>query len=183
MHGPRGLTVGISGALGSGKSTLASALARALDGRAVSFGSYVAHLADPAGGVTPRTVLQDLGEELVRTDPTAFVTDFLAWAGVDAGQPLIVDGVRHVSVDRELRRWASLSGRPYVAVSVSATPLQRAARRADGDLEVLAILDGHPVELEAESLSAEADVAAPSGWDIGSVVGGIQAVTGREPGR
>lgn len=183
MHGPRGLTVGISGALGSGKSTLASALAEALDGRAVSFGSYVAHLADPTGGITPRRVLQDLGEDLVRTDPTAFVNGFLAWAGVEVGRPLIVDGVRHLSVDHELRHWATLSGRPYVAVSVSATPLQRAARRTDGDLEALAILDRHPVELEAASLSNEADVAAPPDWDLGSVVDRIQAISEREVGK
>ena len=148
MPGDRGLTVGLSGSVGSGKSTLARELAQRLGGVVSGFGDYVRHLAAAAGEEPSRPVLQRIGQERVRADPSAFVRDFLAWASPPGDLPLVVDGVRHASIDSELRAWSREQGRDYALVLVDASLRVRAERRHDGDETATRDIDSHPVEAE-----------------------------------
>ncbi len=180
MPGTERLTLALSGSAGSGKSTLAAALSGALGGGTASFGRYVAHLAGLDHVPADRRTLQDFGERTVRADAAAFVRGFVAWSDAGGNDTFIVDGVRHVAVDDELRRWSAEVGRAYVLVHVAADPDLRAARRTKGDSDALASIDAHPVEGAAEtSLPIRADVRASTGWLIDSVVADVLAAAGR----
>lgn len=105
-----GLVLAISGALGSGKSNLTRALHDRLHWRRVSFGDQVRKVAEDASkDRNDRSILQQLGQFLVLTDPQQFVRDVLD-QGLAQPNPnstaenLIVDGVRHVEILLELRK-------------------------------------------------------------------------------
>lgn len=153
MPQPIELIVGIAGNSGSGKSTLAKALGLALGGETASFGDFIRHIALVEGRSLRREDLQEIGQALVERDPEEFVASFLKWRNPDPSKPLVLDGVRHLSVDGVIRVWANSQGRRYVSVLVSAPLHVRAARRANGDSSQLAKADLHPVEREAAQLS------------------------------
>lgn len=95
--------LGFSGRIASGKSTLSAAVADALGVPRVSFGDYVRHLADYMGlDADERSVLQDIGRLLVG-HPRQFCAKVLAQADYQAGQPLVVDGIRHMEIAEEIR--------------------------------------------------------------------------------
>lgn len=149
MSQPIELIVGIAGNSGSGKSTLASALAIALDGETASFGDFIRHIASVGARSLRREDLQEIGQALVERDPGEFVASFLSWRNPDLSKPLIIDGVRHLSVDEAIRVWANSRGARYASILVSAPVQIRADRRANGDVSQLANADLHPVEREA----------------------------------
>lgn len=156
MLNNRPLIIGLSGQLGSGKSTLAESLAEALSGQKAAFGDYVRDLAKLSGASVERASLQKIGEAAVRRDPVAFVHAFLTWADPKLDCPFIIDGVRHIDIDKALRVWATGEGADYLAILVVASDHVRADRRTDGVLTTLTELDAHPVE--RESVTALPDV-------------------------
>jgi hypothetical protein len=171
VHGPRRLTIALSGATGSGKSTLAAALVDSMGGGRASFGRYTALLAGMAYLNADRRALQDAGELAVRADPAGFVAGYLAWSEAAALDVFVADGVRHATVDRELRLWSAVEGRGYALVHLEADPGLRADRRTDGDGDAMAIIDAHPVERDAAAaLPLAADVVVRPGWDVKVVV-------------
>jgi dephospho-CoA kinase len=98
------MIVTLAGPIGSGKSTLARAIAGALGAPSAGFGNYVRSLAaDRDLDVERRQVLQDLGHELVQADARAFLDGALAWSGHAPGQPLLLDGLRHITILDALR--------------------------------------------------------------------------------
>ena len=95
--------LGFSGRIASGKSTLSAAVADALGVPRVSFGDYVRHLTDYMGlDANERTVLQDIGRRLAG-HPREFCAKVLAQASYQVGQPLVVDGIRHMEIAEEIR--------------------------------------------------------------------------------
>lgn len=158
MPGAREITIALSGGLGSGKSTTAAELAQRLGGTVASFGDFVRHLATQLGEPTDRPTLQRIGHERVEADANAFVVAFLSWASPPADQILIIDGVRHVSVDAALRSRASAVGEEYFLIVIQTTTQLRADRRHDGNERIHIEVENHPVEREAiEQLPAVAD--------------------------
>ena len=159
MPGTRRLTIALAGGAGSGKSTIARELAARLDGAVSSFGDYVRHLAAEQGEPVERSTLQRIGQGHVEADARAFVLAFLDWTSPTGDQPLIVDGVRHASVDDALRAWAVASNRDYVLILLDTSVHERAGRRHDGDEREIRKIDDHPVEREtADTLPGIADL-------------------------
>ncbi len=183
MSGAGQLIVGLSGQAGSGKSTLARFLADRLDGETASFGDFVRYLASVQGASAERRSLQEIGESAVRGDADAFVADFIAWATPSPGRAFIVDGIRHIVIDKAMRAWAAAAGRNYVAVVVIATDEARADRRTMGDRAALAMLDAHPVEQESvTALPTVADLVVRENWDGDAVLTSILEVASRQRG-
>ena len=165
MPFPAKLIIAVSGQPGAGKSTLARQLADLAGGRTASFGSYLRVLAAKCGLGEDRATLQSLGEELVHDDPVVFTTGFLDWARAEGEGALVVDGVRHVTVDEVLRAWAGRAGARYRAVVVTAPIRLRAKARTAGDLELLRVMDEHPTERQATGeLLARADHILQRPW-------------------
>ena len=143
-----GLAIALAGGAGSGKSTIAAELAKRLNGRAVGFGDYIRHLASTMGRPIDRGSLQQIGQEHAEQGSEIFVANFLDWARLASGQDVVIDGVRHASVDQALRAWASSNGRYYALILLDASMDLRAERQFDGNQEAIHHLDAHPVERE-----------------------------------
>ena len=91
--------------IGAGKSTLGQALSTLSGYQVFSFGQYVKQIALTRGIGMSRKALQDLGEQLVASDPELFTTTALAGVDFDAG--VIIDGLRHQSVLEQIRLLAN----------------------------------------------------------------------------
>lgn len=175
MSGTSGIVVALTGGAGSGKSTVGRALADRLGGEVASFGDYVRHLANEHPAGADRPVLQQIGQARVDDDPEAFVCDFLTWAS-PGDAPLVLDGVRHLAIDRTLRRWAATVNRHYILILIEASLEIRADRRSDGDISRIRSIDAHPVEHDiSETLPSVAEVIVDGNGTVEEVVGRILA--------
>lgn len=174
-----GLTIAIAGGAGSGKTTVAHALADRLGGQVAGFGDFVRLLASQAGRQSERSDLQRLGQERVEQDPDDFVRAFLAWAAPSKWRPLIIEGVRHGTVDRALRAWASSEGRDYALILIDTSAVERAMRRTGGNLAGIHTIDSHLVEREtAQSLPRVAEAIVAGSGSVGEVVARVIEAVG-----
>jgi dephospho-CoA kinase len=92
------IVLGFAGSIASGKSTLSIAVASALGWQRVSFGDYVRTVARNQGLGDSREVLQAVGASLINQGQEQFCKAILAQSNWEAGQPLIVDGIRHAEI-------------------------------------------------------------------------------------
>lgn len=95
--------IGFSGQIGSGKSTLARAVAEEFHWPCVGFGSCIREIALYRGLELSRGVLQTLGAELVESDPAKLCESVIAASGQKPGQPLVIEGIRHVEIFRIIK--------------------------------------------------------------------------------
>ena len=93
-----------SGPIASGKSALSIKLAQTFHWSRISFGDYIRSVADARKMPKTREVLQAIGTELVTNDVEGFCHAVLEQASWQHGQPLIIDGIRHVDVLKTLRK-------------------------------------------------------------------------------
>lgn len=114
-----------SGGIGSGKSSVSQAVADRLGWRRVSFGDYVRLAAKQRGLAQTRETLQAVGISLIDAGWERFCRAVLLQAEWRNGQPLIVDGVRHVEALQTLRRIAAPSQVLLVFVQLG-TPERKA---------------------------------------------------------
>ena len=98
------LVLGFAGKIGSGKSTVSVEVARALGWSRASFGDYLRTRAQSSGFDQSREVLQEMGASLVEKDASEFCRAVLAHYKWNAGEPLVIDGIRHAEVISALRR-------------------------------------------------------------------------------
>jgi dephospho-CoA kinase len=93
-----------SGPIASGKSALSNKLAQTFHWSRVSFGDYVRSVADTRKMPKTREVLQAIGTELVASDLEKFCNSVLEQVSWQHGQPLIIDGIRHINVLKTLQK-------------------------------------------------------------------------------
>ncbi len=96
-----------------------------------------------------RETLQDLGDELVRSDVRAFCLDVLKQQPWSPGVPLIIDGVRHVEVLVALGE--ILSPAPEYLVYINVDRMTQKKRLKHDELrhkKTLEELEQHPTELQ-----------------------------------
>jgi ribosome-binding protein aMBF1 (putative translation factor)/dephospho-CoA kinase len=99
------LVIGFAGRIGSGKSTLSNEVAKRLGWRRASFGDYLRTLAKSSGlDDKSREVLQGLGSSLIEKGVDDFCRAVLTHYGWNAGEPLVIDGIRHAEVLESLRK-------------------------------------------------------------------------------
>ena len=146
--------VGVAGAIGSGKSELSRALADERGWSRVSFGGFVRGQAGARGVEPTRENLQALGEQLIdELGAQEFVRRVLS--DYVAADVLVVDGVRHLPVDDELRKISA----QYLLIFVEVDDETRRRRLGDREgLEVdLFAIDRHSTEREVLLLRERAD--------------------------
>ncbi len=153
---------------------MARELAARLNSVASSFGEYVRYLAAAAGEDTERQSLQHFGQRLVEADTEAFVDSFLKWAFPSTGDALVIDGVRHVAVDKALRMRSAASGHDYFLILLETSFADRAKRRPETVEAELLKLEDHPVEREAvTALPQVADIIVDGSGDQADVLSRI----------
>jgi len=155
------MIITLAGPIGSGKSTLARAIAATLGAPSAGFGNYVRSLAAERGlDIERRHVLQDLGHELVQADARRFLDGALAWSRHSAGQDLLLDGLRHMSILEALRQ-REAEGLDAIVLLYLDTPVHirraRVAARGVSPAQMEAD-EVHPAERDLdERLRAAAD--------------------------
>lgn len=98
-----GFAISFSGRIGSGKTNISQGLAQVLCWPRTSFSDYLRNVMAGKGYTDPtRQQLQDLGQSLVEADPDAFCRNVLASVGFVPGGNILLDGIRHVDIQRRI---------------------------------------------------------------------------------
>ena len=150
----------ISGSSRVGKTSLAKEIARLVDGSLVSFGDHVRCIAasiSEGSGITDRKALQDLGQQLVERDPRGFCTAVIEQDTDSSSQPLVVDGLRHLSLLPILRDL--LPGRNMDLIFIESSPGIRKSRWGGepSEDEIVAV-DSHLVDADLGTLHQRSDL-------------------------
>lgn len=155
----RPFALGLSGRIRSGKTTLSTALSKALLCRRASFGDYVRFEAHERGlEVGNRQVLQDLGELLGSLGWKTFCRNVLHHAGWKPGQPIVIDGLRHVEAIHALRDLVNPLEFRLIYISIAEGQL---SKRLLQDASVIDIghIEEHSTEYQVvETLPSVADL-------------------------
>jgi dephospho-CoA kinase len=164
--------VGVAGAIGSGKSELSRALADERGGSRVTVGDFVRGQAEARGIEPARENLQALGEQQIdELGAPEFVRRVLSdYAAADV---LVVDGVRHLPVDDELRKISA----QYLLIFVEVDDETRRMRLRDreGHEVDLLVVDRHSTERDVPLLRKRAD-AIVDGADSASALERVRAL-------
>jgi dephospho-CoA kinase len=153
------VVLGFSGKMASGKTTLSRIFAEAAGWEFVSFGDHVREVARQQNlDVSSRDVLQKVGASLIAEDPEGFCRAVLEQAKHwKPGQPLVVDGIRHVQVESILQKLVAPSKFILIYIFVEDPIIQKRLREEGiSDLEQIKRLEAHPTEAQVESLLPEA---------------------------
>jgi cytidylate kinase len=157
-------SVAIAGLMASGKSAISRAVAAELGWPRVSFGDEIRAVARERGRGGGLPELQAIGAELVAQDPNALCRRVLNSSGWERGMPLIVDGVRHVTVLEMLR--GIVAPQPMYLVLVETPVETRRARLRDRGVVDLDVVMAHSTERDAAiRLPALADLVVSGDRD------------------
>jgi cytidylate kinase len=148
------IVLALSGKIGSGKTTLSQQVADALGWKRASFGEYVrAHAKSQGLDENSRDVLQAVGQRLVDKDPVDFCRAVLAHFGWTSGEPLVIDGVRHVVVVDALRKIVAPLDLRVVFVDVSEKTRLKRIQDTDRDVASrMSEIETHATEREVPSV-------------------------------
>jgi cytidylate kinase len=159
-----GLVVCFAGQIGSGKSSVSRRLGEALAWPRAAFGDYLrAELGRRGGDPGSREQLQNLGQKLVDEDPSRFCSSVMCSSGFKPGGDLLLDGVRHVEIQRVAAELARPSQTKLIYLAASdGERLERVASRVDGASDFVRA-SAHRVETElGTSLPKMADILIDS---------------------
>ena len=142
------LAVVVCGRIASGKSTAVDFVAAEFGFKAVSFGSYVRHLAERCGTPSTRDELQNLGDCLFGSKGSSgLLKDTLEHFRINSHDSVVFDGVRHLEILTDIRQAAEATIAVYLEVNQEERFRRHRARQASGwSLEEFLIVDSHPVE-------------------------------------
>jgi adenylate kinase family enzyme len=136
----------------AGKTTVSTKVAAQLVAPRVSFGDYLRGVARDSGLEMTREVLQDLGDKLVSRDVRRFCEDVLEQEPWEPGQPLIIDGVRHVEVLDSLSEILSPARAYLIYINVDrTTQVKRLKIDPLRHEKTLDELEKHPTEEQVRS--------------------------------
>lgn len=170
--------VAFAGKIGSGKTTITKSLADLLAWPRASFGDYVREAARRRGMKDTREVLQALGTEILRADPRNFCQSVLSHCGWNAGQNLLIDGLRHEETIEIIKGLTLATTVSIVFVKISeVVRFERLMGREESDAKYRAMVEAHSSEAQVTSILArkanftvdndgplEATVSAVSQW-------------------
>ena len=154
------LAVVVCGRIGSGKSTAVEFVAAEFGLKAVSFGSYVRHLAAQRGMPRTRGQLQDLGDCLFRSrDSSGLLQDALEHYGVNPDDLVVFDGVRHPEILADIRQAAKATIAVYLQANQEERFRRHQARQCHGwTVEEFLVADQHLVEAGNNILIEQCDL-------------------------
>jgi dephospho-CoA kinase len=145
--------IALSSRIGAGKSTIARALAERLGWPRVSFGDYVREVARNQGMEESRTVLQEVGESLVKEDAAGFTRAVLSRVNFKSGA--VVDGVRHMEILHALEGLAAPLAVYLIYVDTAETTrIQRLTERGMAADEIK-VADSHSTEVQVRGVLRE----------------------------
>ena len=129
--------------------------------KAVSFGSYVRHMAALRGTPSTRGQLQDLGDCLFKSKGSSgFLESALEHFGISSHDSVVFDGVRHIEILTAIRQAAEATIAVYLEVNQEERFRRHRARQASGSsLEEFLIVDSHPVEAGLDMIIDYCDLA------------------------
>ena len=142
------LAVAVCGPIGSGKSTATTFVAHRFGLKTVSFGQYIRHLARLQQLPTDRANLQKLGQcVLTSKRPKGLLQDALAYFQIEDHDSVVFDGVRHLEVLVEIRRFARTTIAVYLDVDQGERFRRHRSRESSGlSLRDHEDFDAHLVE-------------------------------------
>ena len=168
------LAVGLSGRIGSGKTSLATALAERVRCPRASFGDYVRSVGAGRGlDAEDRSVLQDLGDELIATQGwTPFCQSVLDQAGYASGS-VVVDGIRHAQAAETMR--VLLAPTPWRLVAIDSENEVRLSRLAARGVVGAGAhtADTHPNETQVGAVMDSADFVVSGDSTVEDAVNAI----------
>ena len=166
------IVLAFSGGIASGKSTLAAAVAQSLGWPCVSFGAYVRKQAECRGLENSRETLQEIGSSLIQKGWRGFCQNVLAQANWESGQPLVVDGIRHVEAVDELRRLVKPAQLRLIFIDLpESTRRERLYQRDLAGHKTFDRIDSHPMEVETKStLPGLADLVLDGSQPVAHIV-------------
>ena len=166
------LVVGFAGRIGSGKSTISAEVAKTLGWPRASFGDYVRTIARNAGLEESREVLQEIGSSLIERGVDDFCRAVLAQSGWNAGEPLVIDGIRHAEVITALRKLVAPLEMRVVYLDVKDEKrLDNLRKREDAVPETLELVEAHATEEQVKNVLPElADLRLPGDRPIEELV-------------
>ena len=150
----RGVVIAFSGALGVYTGALSTVVAELLGWKRTRFSDFIREHA-AARGENPDDigVLQRLGQELVEAHSTQFVSAVLKLGEWTAGGNLVLDGLRHAQIHRELLKQVGSSADLKVVHITMGDRASRAdrAKRAEG------LTDGQFAQYEKDITEAQVE--------------------------
>jgi len=151
--------VAIAGPIGSGKTTTAALLARQLAWPQAGYGDTIRVIAAERGLPASRESLQQLGLELISNGWDAFTRLVLQHARWCPGQPLILDGLRHLPAATALRTAVAPLPVTIVYLDLPADIAATRARQRDQETGPAAAAPGtHATELALPAVRDHADL-------------------------
>lgn len=166
------LVVAFAGKIGSGKSTISSGVAKALGWAHASFGDYLRTVAKSSGLDDSREVLQELGATLVSKSANDFCRAVLTHYQWSAGEPLVIDGIRHAEVVEALRSLVAPLELRLVFLDVKdSARLERLERVDESIPQNIALVEAHSTEFEVRGhLSSLANLRLSGEQPVGELV-------------
>lgn len=148
----------IIGRICSGKTTYSKEIAKFLNTQVKSFSNYLKHYCEINGILINRENLQNIGEDLINTQPQVFLGNVINFEKVTS-EIVIFEGVRHNIILDELINLSEIT----IPIFISVDPETRYNRyitrdkKADTNIsfEQFLAIDNHPVEMEIESLKSK----------------------------
>lgn len=166
--------IAFAGQRGSGKTTISEGVAKVLNWPRASFGEYLRAAAKRQGVGDATENLQELGAALA-AEPDRFCDAVLTFSKWEAGEPLIVEGVRHEAILESLRRKVAPLEVRLVYLDIGEVErAKRLSQREFSTKERIDAVESHSTESQVKSvLSDAADFRVSTEESADLVVGKI----------
>lgn len=163
------LIISVCGRICAGKSFVADLLAKQYNIPVASFGGFLRYYCKKNGFLTNRKTLQDVGENLIRTNPYGFTIDVIDYF-IGKSNSIILEGVRHKIILDIVNQLTNIHLSMFIDVDQK-TRYDRYIKRDKKPDTVenynqFVALDVHPVELEIESLKPLCGIQIDSSKDF-----------------
>jgi shikimate kinase len=148
------IMLAFSGPMRSGKSSVSWQIAKILNWPRASFGEYIRMQARREGRSESRESLQHLGSFLIKTQGwEKFCRSVLEQSDWRPGEPIVVDGIRHLEALETMRHLTALSEVHLVYVSLDEyTQAQRMLGNEVATVEDLQRVEADPTEEQVKTV-------------------------------
>jgi cytidylate kinase len=163
----------VCGKIRAGKSHFAEQIKQLSPVCVASFGDYLKSYAEERGLSTSRSYLQDLGENMIDTDPFTFLTNVIQFSCTNEFT-VVFEGVRHLAILQAIKASASAAQSVYLDIP-EGIRLERylmSGKSIDGSPTVEEFYErsNHPVERDVENLIPISDYVVHDDAEIAECI-------------